>query len=271
MVDQSTSAALKADEQLLTIDIGNTNVVLGVFGANRLLQQWRLTTEARRTADEVRIYLNELFRLSQLELGRIKGIMAASVAPAITDIYLEALASLLEAETLVLDHETPVGLVNAYRNPEEVGADRLANAVGGKLSCGLPLIIVDFGSAITLDVLSRNNEYLGGIIMPGLEMASEALYQKTAKLPQVAVHKPKQLIGVSTEMSIRSGLFYGVLGAIESVIERIRKELGEEVRAIATGGAGQDIVEASQLIDSYDPHLTLHGLQEIWRLNHASA
>ena len=254
-------------ERLLAVDIGNSNVVLGVFVGDELHRDWRLTTVARRTTDEVRIYLRQLFELGELDPQSIDGVVLASVVPPLTAVYIDALRELLGVEALVLDFETPIGLTNAYRNPAEVGADRLANAVGGKLRHGLPLIIVDFGTAITLDVISAENAYQGGVILPGLELASNALHQHAAQLPQISVRKPKRLIGVSTEMSMRSGLYYGMLGAIDSLIERIRAELGIECRAIATGGSGRDIAAASRHIEDYEPHLTLHGLREIHRLN----
>lgn len=255
------------NQMILAVDVGNSNVTLGVFAGERLLHQWRLATVSRRTADEVRIYLRQLFRLEDLRLADVTGIVLASVVPAMTSIYTQALQALSTAEILNVDHATPIALENHYGNPAEVGPDRLANAVAGKLLYGLPVVIVDFGSAITLDVIGSNNAYLGGIILPGIEMTAEAMHQKTARLPQVSFRKPEQLIGVSTEMSINSGLYHGMIGAIDAIVAGIEQATGEKSHVGATGGAGRELAAEARSIQSYEPHLTLIGLREIWRMN----
>ncbi|MBN1517728.1 type III pantothenate kinase [Candidatus Sumerlaeota bacterium] len=252
---------------LLTIDIGNTNVVLGVFERERLLNTWRLSTGARRTTDEVKLYTHPLLQMEGIDRDTIQGIALSSVVPKLTGLYVDALEELLGQRALVVDHTTRTDLKIEYLNPAEVGSDRLANAVGARKVFGKPVIAVDFGTAITLDILTEDDRYLGGAILPGPLMAAEALYRGTAKLPQISLEKPEACIGRSTEMGIRSGLYFGFAGAIDLLIEKTREETGIPFRAVATGGLGRLISEQCRQIEDYHPHLTLLGLREIWLMS----
>ena len=259
--------AKRAKELLLAIGIGNTNVSLGIFQRGELLRHWRLSTEYRRTADEARVYLSQLLQLSELDAAQIRGLIIASDVPAMTGVYMQALRDLFGIKPLLLTHEIKLGIENCYQRPEQVGSDRLANAVAGKDLFGLPLIIVDIGTAITLDVINSKSQYLGGVIMPGPQMSAEALYQKAARLPQISFEETEQIIGRSTETSIRSGLFNGIVGSIDYLAEQIQKETGEKSKVVATGGLGEYVVRKSRYISQYHPNLNLLGLAKIWEMN----
>jgi type III pantothenate kinase len=253
---------------IFTVDIGNTYTNLALFEQTELRHHWTLATVLHRTADEYLVALDHLLDVGGVKPGDAKGAIVASVVPPLTSTWADLAARFVGAQdVLVMDAETPTGIENRYESPRDVGADRLANAVAAKKILGCPLIVVDFGTATTLDVVSRDGAYLGGAILPGPEMSAEALYAKTARLPRVSIDDPGRAIGNSTDRSIRSGIFYGTVGAVDSMIERIHAELGERCPVIATGGAGQPFAAASRHIERYDPYLTLRGLNEIWRLN----
>jgi len=253
---------------ILAVDIGNTHTNLALFERTEIRHHWTLATVLHRTADEYLVALDHLLKAAKVARGAIRGAIVASVVPPLTATWTDLAGRLAGPQNvLVMDAETRTGVANRYESPRDVGADRLANAVAAKATVGCPVIVVDFGTATTLDVISRDGAYLGGAILPGPEMAAEALYAKTARLPRVSIDNPGRAIGNSTDRSIRAGVFYGMVGAIDSLIERIHGELGEKCPVIATGGAGQPFANASRFIERYDPFLTLRGLHEIWRLN----
>lgn len=255
---------------ILAVDIGNTHINLALFKGEEIRHHWTLATVVHRTADEYGIIVDRLLAKAGIDPPAIKGAVIASVVPRLTGVWEELAGRLAGADNvLVLDADTPTGIENRYESPRDVGPDRLANGVAANAKYGAPVIVVDFGTAITLDVVSSDGAYLGGAIMPGLEMAAEGLGRKTARLPSVSIADPGRAIGNSTDRSIQSGIFYGTVGAIDSLIERIQAELGGECTVVATGGDAGRFVEPSRYIQDADPFLTLSGLQKIWQLNQA--
>ena len=200
-------------------------------------------------------------------IGEVSAGVMASVVPAVEKSIGAALAGICHAQLLVVSPSTPLGIRNLYEVPEEVGADRLANAVGGKAMRGAPVIVIDFGTATTFDVISPEGDYLGGLILPGLDMEAQALFDYTAKLPRVSPKRPKRVLGRNTIASIRSGLFWGYVSAIEGLINRLREELGGDWPLVATGSYAPTIASETDLINQVEPDLTLHGLRMIWEVN----
>jgi len=250
---------------LLALDVGNTNVTIGAFEGAHLTGHWRLRTIREQTADEWGILLRNLFTLSSLDLGAVDGVVISSVVPAV-DQPLTAMAErYFHREPMFITHATDLGIQICYDNPREVGADRLVNAVAGFRKYGGPCVVVDLGTTINFDIVSARGDFLGGVICPGIGMSITGLFAKTASLPMVDFREPEKLIGSNTVGSITSGLYYGFIGMIDGIVERITAELGTETKAVATGGQGQLIVKASRFVKIYDEDLTLHGLRLIWQ------
>ena len=256
---------------LLAIDVGNTNIVLGIFEGQALVVSWRLATLHDRTADELWVLVSRLLARGGIAVGQIDGVIVSSVVPPLTRAVSEMLVQALGREPLLVD-DSNAGLPIRYENPADVGADRLVNAVAalalyGKLE--RPVIVVDFGTATTFDAVSARGEYLGGVICPGVEISADALFQRTARLPRVDVRKPSELIGRTTEASMQSGLFFGYVAMVEGIVERLRRDLGAEARAVcvATGGLASAIIEETDVIDHVDLDLTLTGLRLVWEKN----
>lgn len=252
---------------LLAADVGNTKVAFGLFDGAELLERWTIRTDLKKTADEYALLIRQLFEMRQRPIGDVSAAIMASVVPSVDRSIGAALAGICHAQMLVVSPATPLGLQNLYEVPEEVGADRLANAVGGKAMRGAPVIIIDFGTATTFDVVSPEGDYLGGLIMPGLEMEAQALFDYTAKLPRVSPKRPKRVLGKTTVASIRSGLFWGYVSAVDGLIRRMREELGGDWPVVATGGYAPSIASESEFIEYVEPDLTLHGLRMIWDVN----
>lgn len=257
---------------LLAIDVGNTNIVLGVFEATTLLRSWRLLTLRERTADEVGLMVTGLFAHDHIELGAIAGVVMASVVPPLTPIMEGMSRRYFRRDALVVDPVSNAGMPILYKNPAEVGADRIANSLAAYeqygRTAGQPLIVADLGTATTFDAVTAKGEYLGGVICPGPQIAAEALFQRAARLPRVDVRKPAAVIGQSTVGAIESGLFYGYLGMVEGLITRMSAELGGQAICIATGGLAEMIAPETPMIHHVDPDLTLHGLRIVWERNH---
>lgn len=257
---------------LLAIDVGNTNIVLGVFDGTRLVRSWRLLTLRERTADEIGLMVTGLFAHERLDLGSIGGIVMASVVPPLTPIMEGMTRRYFGRDALLVDPVSNAGMPILYRNPSEVGADRIANSLAAYelygRSSGLPLIVADLGTATTFDAVTANGEYLGGVICPGPQIAAEALFQRAARLPRVDVRKPPSVIGQSTVGAIESGLFYGYLGMVEGLIRRMSEELGGRTICVATGGLAHLMAPETSLIEHVDVDLTLHGLRFVWERNH---
>ena len=251
---------------LLVVDIGNTNTVLGIFDGRELIRHWRLISE-RHTSDVLGIYLLNLISLAGVTPAEISGAALCSVVPPLDAPWEEGIRRYLSVECLKVTNRTNIGIPVLYENPSEVGADRLVNAVAGIERFGSPLLVVDFGTAITIDAISTRGEYLGGSIAPGLVVSMEALFGKAARLPKVSFDLPEKVIGRNTRDSMQSGFLYGFAGMVDSLVERIREEMGEEVRAIATGGQAEAVAPVSRTISSVEPWLTLEGLRLIYEMD----
>lgn len=252
---------------LLALDVGNTNVTIGAFDGERIAGRWRLRTIREQTADEWGILIRNLFSLSSLSLAAVDGVIISSVVPAV-DQPLEAMAErYFKRRPIFVNYLTDLGISVRYDNPREVGADRLVNGVAGFRKYGGPVVIVDLGTTINFDIVSVDGEFLGGIICPGIGMSISGLFARTARLPMVDFREPEKLIGSNTVGSITSGLYYGFVGMIDGILERLAAELGPEMKTVATGGQGHMITRASRWVKVYEEDLTLEGLRYIWDRN----
>jgi len=256
---------------LLAIDIGNTNIVLGVFEGTRLVTSWRLLTLRERTADEVGLMITGLFAHEKIDPASVSGVVMGSVVPPLTPIMRSMVTRYFGRDPLVVDPPTNAGMPILYERPAEVGADRIANSIAGYEQygrrSGLPMVIADLGTATTFDAISAKGEYLGGVICPGPQIAADALFQRAARLPRVDVRKPKHVIGQTTMGAVESGLFYGYVGMVEGLMKRITGELGGRATGIATGGLAALIAPETSAFEAVEPDITLHGLRIIWERN----
>lgn len=252
---------------LLVIDIGNTNIVVGVYKGKVLLNSWRISTQRERTVDEHGILMREFFQIAGLDPEQVRGVAISSVVPPLTGVLEETSRRYFYQDPLIIEPSLHAGMPILYDNPKEVGADRIVNAVAAFDMFGGPLIIVDFGTATTFCAVSERGEYLGGVITPGISISAEALFQRTAKLPKVGIRKPERVIGKNTISSIESGLFYGYVSLVDGIIGRMKRELSSNPIVIATGGLAHLIGDESQEIQKVLPHLTLEGLRIIFEKN----
>lgn len=264
---------------LLAVDVGNSHTVSGVFAGDRLVAEWRLKSDRDRTGDELAIRYHSLFQMTDIDPASITGFIVASVVPTLETAWLayagKYLARQLRAEPLAVNHTTPTGIKVATENPSEVGADRIVNSVAAWQRFAAPLIVIDFGTAITFDCVNKNKEYVGGAILPGLGISLDALAARTAKLPRVDIDRPpKSIIGGTTVEAIRSGLLVGTGGMVDRMVERLAAELTDDrsaLRLIGTGGMAHLIAPYSESLRIIDPHLTLRGLQIIYAMNRGHA
>ena len=256
---------------LLAIDIGNTNIVLGVFDGTTLRHSWRLTTARDRTSDELGLTVTQLLDRDGLELSNIDGAVMASVVPPLTATMIDMCRRYLGRDPLNLEAGVETGMPILYEHPAEVGADRIVNGIAAYEAYGRqrkqPLIVVDFGTATTFDAISAAGEYLGGVICPGIGISADALFQRAAKLPRIDVRRPPNVIGRTTVTSMQSGLFYGYVGLVEGLVHRLRKELGGAAYCVATGGLAEVISPETGVVDVVDRDLTLQGLRILWERN----
>jgi type III pantothenate kinase len=253
---------------LLALDVGNTNVTVGVFECQRLIDHRRLRTVRDQTSDEWGILLRNLFHFSSLDIARVDGIIISSVVPPLNASLAEMSERYFRAYPDFVTSETDLGLSIRIDHPQEAGADRLVNGVAAYQKYGGPCIVVDLGTAITFDAISAQAEYLGGVIAAGVGISVEALFSKTARLPLVDFQEPGQVIGTNTVASMQSGLYYGALGAIDGILDRMIAVLGPETQIVATGGQAQMIARNSRHLRLVDEHLTLEGLEMVWRRLH---
>ena len=258
---------------LLAFDVGNTNIVLGVFKDGALIQNWRLETDNNKSADEYGMVVNQLFQYVGLKMEDVEDIIISTVVPSVLFTLQHLSMKYFNKRAIVIGPGIKTGLIVKYDNPKQVGADRIVNAVAAHAKYGGPLIIIDFGTATTFCAVSEKAEYLGGTIGPGLKISSEALFEKTAKLPKVELEEPGSVICRNTIQSMQSGLVYGHMGMVDYIVRKMKKDLqeysetDEPVKVIATGGLATLIDNGVDCIDHVDKMLTLEGLEMIYRKN----
>lgn len=252
---------------ILVVDVGNTNIVMGIYQGKELVNSWRLSTSKDKTSDEYGIQIRQLFDYAHVKKDDIEAIVISSVVPPLMPALEEMAHKYFDIKPLIVGPGVKTSMPIKYDYPKEVGADRIVNAVGAYELYGGPLIVVDFGTATTFDAISANGEYLGGAIAPGIGISTEALYTRAAKLPRIELIKPKTVIGKNTVMSMQAGIVFGFIGQTNDIINRMKKEIGGKVYVVATGGWAWLISGESDCIDVVNPDLTLEGLRIIYERN----
>lgn len=252
---------------LLVIDVGNTNIVVGAFEGEDLVKSWRMSTDYKKSSDEIGMTLVQLLAYNSISVSSIEAVIISSVVPQMMFSLERAVKRYLKAEPLIIDSKIKTGINNMYDNPKEVGADRIVNAVAVHKYYPGNAIIIDFGTATTFCALDKDANYLGGVICPGIKISLDALIERTAKLPKIEIIRPENVIGKNTVESMQSGMVYGYAGQVENIVKLMKEQIGTDARVIATGGIASLIKEASDAIDVLDSHLTLKGLRLIYEMN----
>lgn len=253
---------------ILVIDVGNTNTVLGLYEEKVLLDYWRIKTDANKTSDEFGMMVYQLFNYSSYNTENVSSIVVSSVVPTLMYTLQHMVRKYFKQEALVVGPGIKTGINIRYDNPREVGADRIVNAIAAYELYGGPLVIVDFGTAITFCAISESGEYIGGAIAPGIQISMDALFQKTAKLPRIELIKPQTVIGKNTINSMQSGIIFGFVGQVDYIVKRMKKEINNDnIKVIATGGLARLIATESETIDIVNGLLTLEGLRIIYERN----
>ncbi len=252
---------------LLAIDIGNTNTVFGLFDNEKLIKSFRIGTKEFRESDEYGIILLNLFHYHNLNIQGLSGAIISCVVPSLLDTFIDVVLRYFYIEPLIVSLDVDIGIAILYNRPEEVGADRLVNAVAGFEKYRQALIIVDFGTATTFDYITAKGEYAGGVISPGISVSLNALCKNASMLPNVEIIRPEGVIGRDTVSSIQSGIFYGYGALVDGIVEKIKKEVGGSPKIIATGGLARLMMGASSVIEEVEPALTLNGLRHIYLRN----
>lgn len=254
---------------LLVFDIGNTNIVIGIFDKDKLVEKWRLLSDVKKSSDDYAVDIIELFLTKKIDCLKIDGIIIASVVPNLTHIISEAVTKFTNSEILIIGQENvKLNIDIQIKNKNEVGADRLINSIAGYEKFGGNLIIVDFGTATTFDVVGANGEYLGGVISPGINLSLKALHDMTAQLPKISIKAQKNVIGKTTIEAINSGVYFGYISLVEGMVEKIETELGCKTTRILTGGLSELFKDAlKNLSNHHEPNLTLDGLRLVYKSN----
>ena len=252
---------------LLVFDIGNSNIVLGTYEGKRLMKHWRISTDRQKTGDEYGMLINDLFRFQGIRMTDIDAIIISSVVPPLVVPLVKMCERYFHLRPLIVGPGIKTGIRLRYENPREIGADRIVNSVGAFEQYGGPLIVVDIGTATTFDIVDTNGDYLGGVIAPGIGISTEALFQRAAQLPRVALVTPKTVICKNTVTGMQAGVIFGFVGQIDEIVRRIKAEMKMEMKVIATGGMAKMISRESKTIDKVDNFLTLTGLRVLYERN----